>query len=277
MTQIDENARFEPWRVRDAKRSVCFRRNYKNHWLIGAALMLEAMFAKARACERIKIRGQIETLVKSKEKRRVVLDMFDDIGRSEGDYSAFLSVLKRRYQANWRRAAGRVLELLYGNCLIEERAEMRVEAESVVRNKRPRRAVLDMFDDLDMIYAPARPVFPEPEQQEPAPDIAMVPEAKVKKEQPVRRADLVRRIAEEAGLTRSVAQRALNGLISSVSSVLSIGEKVSLVGFGTFSVSSRAERQGRNPRTGERLTIAAVKIVKFKAGKALGEKIGIRR
>jgi DNA-binding protein HU-beta len=65
----------------------------------------------------------------------------------------------------------------------------------------------------------------------------------------------------------------VDGFISAVSGALSAGDKISLVGFGTFSVGVRSQREGRNPRTGETITIPESKVVKFKAGKILNEKI----
>ena len=87
------------------------------------------------------------------------------------------------------------------------------------------------------------------------------------------KADLVAKIASESGIIKSKAEKALNGLVSAVSEVLSSGGKVTLVGFGTFSVASRAQREGRNPRTGAKIKIPASKVVKFKAGKALSAKV----
>jgi DNA-binding protein HU-beta len=65
----------------------------------------------------------------------------------------------------------------------------------------------------------------------------------------------------------------LDGFISAVSGALATGDKITLVGFGTFSVGERAAREGRNPRTGEKIKIPASKTVRFKAGKALSEKV----
>ena len=83
------------------------------------------------------------------------------------------------------------------------------------------------------------------------------------------KSELVANIAEKSGLTKKDAEQALNGFISSVQEALAKGEKVQLVGFGTFEVSTRAAREGRNPQTGETMTIEASKSPKFKAGKAL--------
>ncbi len=84
---------------------------------------------------------------------------------------------------------------------------------------------------------------------------------------------LVERVADQAKLTKVDADRAIKAFISVVSDSLKIGEDVSLVGFGTFSIADRAERQGRNPKTGEVITIAAKKVVKFKPGKALKDEV----
>jgi len=64
----------------------------------------------------------------------------------------------------------------------------------------------------------------------------------------------------------------VDGFVSAVSDALATGDKITLVGFGTFSVAVRAQREGRNPRTGEKIKIPASKTVKFKAGKTLSEK-----
>ena len=87
------------------------------------------------------------------------------------------------------------------------------------------------------------------------------------------KAGLVAKIASEGGITKSQAEKALDGFVSTVSGALSGGDKITLVGFGTFSVGTRSQREGRNPRTGEVIKIAASKVVKFKAGKTLSEKI----
>ncbi len=81
--------------------------------------------------------------------------------------------------------------------------------------------------------------------------------------------ELIAEISEKAGLSKKDAEAALKAFIDSVSEELKKGGKVQLVGFGTFEVSERAARQGRNPRTGETIEITAAKTPKFKAGKAL--------
>ena len=88
------------------------------------------------------------------------------------------------------------------------------------------------------------------------------------------KAELVEKIAEQAKLTKVDAERALNAFINVVTASLKEGEDVALVGFGTFTIGDRAERQGRNPQTGDVITISAKKVVKFKPGKALKEEVG---
>jgi DNA-binding protein HU-beta len=87
------------------------------------------------------------------------------------------------------------------------------------------------------------------------------------------KADLVARIAEEAEITRHQAEKALNALMDGVQNALSNGDNVTLVGFGTFSVMSRAARKGRNPQTGREIFIPASKAPKFRAGKGLRDAI----
>ena len=83
------------------------------------------------------------------------------------------------------------------------------------------------------------------------------------------KAELITSMAEKSKLTKKDAELALKALIESVEEALEKGEKVQLVGFGTFETRERAAREGRNPRTGETMKIAASKSPKFKAGKAL--------
>ena len=85
------------------------------------------------------------------------------------------------------------------------------------------------------------------------------------------KAELVGKIANESGITKVEAEKGVDGFVAAVSGALSAGESVTLVGFGTFSVAERAQREGRNPRTGEKITVPASKVVKFKAGKGLSE------
>lgn len=83
--------------------------------------------------------------------------------------------------------------------------------------------------------------------------------------------DLIKAISEQSGISKTQATDALNAVISGITGALTAGEKVTLVGFGTFSVSERAARTGRNPATGKAIKIAAKKQVKFKAGKELDD------
>jgi DNA-binding protein HU-beta len=85
--------------------------------------------------------------------------------------------------------------------------------------------------------------------------------------------ELIERIAKDAKLTKVQATDALDSLIGGVASTLAKGGKVTLVGFGTFSVSKRKARKGRNPRTGKEITIKAKKVAKFKAGAELSKKV----
>jgi DNA-binding protein HU-beta len=87
------------------------------------------------------------------------------------------------------------------------------------------------------------------------------------------KAELIATIADEAGITKTQANTALDAFVDSVTKTLKKGDKVTLVGFGTFSVSKRAARNGRNPQTGEVIKIKARKVAKFKAGKELSGKI----
>ena len=83
------------------------------------------------------------------------------------------------------------------------------------------------------------------------------------------KADMIEQIAQAAEVSKSAAERAVDALIGAVKSSLKKGEMVTLVGFGTFYVSKRAARAGRNPRTGATLKISAARVPKFRAGKAL--------
>ena len=87
------------------------------------------------------------------------------------------------------------------------------------------------------------------------------------------KAELVAKMASAVGITKSQADKAVAGFVSAVTGALSAGDKVTLVGFGTFSVAKRAKRDGRNPRTGAKIKIPASKVAKFKAGKTLSEKV----
>lgn len=85
--------------------------------------------------------------------------------------------------------------------------------------------------------------------------------------------ELVECIAEAADISKAAAEKALNGTLAAIAETLKKGDKVTLVGFGTFSVSKRDARQGRNPQTGAAIKIPAKKVAKFKAGSKLSEAI----
>ncbi|MDQ6998864.1 MAG: HU family DNA-binding protein [Mariprofundus sp.] len=87
------------------------------------------------------------------------------------------------------------------------------------------------------------------------------------------KADLINHVAGAAGLTKGAAGDAVEAVLGGITSTLSDGDAVSLVGFGTFSVADRAARTARNPRTGEAIEVAASKAPKFKAGKALKDAV----
>lgn len=87
------------------------------------------------------------------------------------------------------------------------------------------------------------------------------------------KADLVAQIAAKANMTKAAAERSLNAMLESVQDMLAEEGKLTLTGFGTFTAETRQERQGRNPRTGEAITIAASKVVRFRPGKMLRDAI----
>lgn len=87
------------------------------------------------------------------------------------------------------------------------------------------------------------------------------------------KADLIDKIASGAGLSKADAGRALDSALDSIKKSLKKGQKVTLVGFGTFSVAKRKARKGRNPRTGEEIKIAASKTPKFTPGKMLKQAV----
>lgn len=87
------------------------------------------------------------------------------------------------------------------------------------------------------------------------------------------KADLVAAMAEKAGVSKKDAEASLKAFTDVVAEELKKGEKIQLVGFGTFEVSERTARTGRNPQTGAEMTIAASKAPKFKAGKALKDSL----
>lgn len=85
--------------------------------------------------------------------------------------------------------------------------------------------------------------------------------------------DLVSTVSERTGLTKKDSERAVNAVIDSIQGALTRGDKVALVGFGTFEVRSRKPRMGRNPQTGQSIKIPASKVPAFKAGKQLRDSI----
>lgn len=87
------------------------------------------------------------------------------------------------------------------------------------------------------------------------------------------KAELVAEVAERSGMSKKDAERAVNAVVESIEGALMKGDRVSLVGFGTFEVRERAARTGRNPRTGATLEISPSKVPAFKAGKALKESV----
>lgn len=87
------------------------------------------------------------------------------------------------------------------------------------------------------------------------------------------KAELIDAMAADADLTKADAKKALDAFIKVTTNALSSGDKLALVGFGSFSVSTRAARTGRNPQTGKELKIAAKKVVKFKPGTELANKV----
>lgn len=87
------------------------------------------------------------------------------------------------------------------------------------------------------------------------------------------KAELIGVMADEAGITKAAASDALEACLAAVAKELKKSGKLGLVGFGTFSVVKRKAREGRNPQTGKTIKIPAKKVVKFKAGKALADKV----
>lgn len=87
------------------------------------------------------------------------------------------------------------------------------------------------------------------------------------------KAELVSSVAEKTDLTKKDVEKAVTGILDTITETLARGEKVQLVGFGTFETRARAARKGRNPQTGEEIQIAATNVPVFKAGKALRESV----
>jgi DNA-binding protein HU-beta len=89
----------------------------------------------------------------------------------------------------------------------------------------------------------------------------------------VTKKELVQNIAEDAGISKTVAEKVLNAVIGEITGALSNREKVTFVGFGTFSVNERPARKGRNPKTGKEIHIPASFVPKFKPGKTLKDAV----
>ena len=87
------------------------------------------------------------------------------------------------------------------------------------------------------------------------------------------KAELIAKMAKDAKITKAAAGRALDSAVDGITKALKKGDKVTLVGFGTFSVSRRKAREGRNPQTGKPIKIKARKVAKFKAGSALSKAV----
>ena len=87
------------------------------------------------------------------------------------------------------------------------------------------------------------------------------------------KAELVAKMAKDAKISKAAAGKALNGAIGAITKALKKGDSVTLVGFGTFSVSRRKARKGRNPQTGKEIKIPARKVAKFKAGAGLRDAV----
>ncbi|MFH7320942.1 HU family DNA-binding protein [Desulfurivibrio sp. D14AmB] len=87
------------------------------------------------------------------------------------------------------------------------------------------------------------------------------------------KSELVEQMAKAGGISKAAAEKTLAGALAAVTKALKKGDKVTLVGFGTFSVAKRSARQGRNPQTGKPITIKARKVARFKAGSKLAEAV----
>ena len=87
------------------------------------------------------------------------------------------------------------------------------------------------------------------------------------------KSELVDSMASAAGISKAAAEKSLTGFLEAVTNALSSGDKVTLVGFGTFSVTNRAARQGRNPQTGKAIKIPARTVARFKPGSKLAEAV----
>ena len=85
--------------------------------------------------------------------------------------------------------------------------------------------------------------------------------------------DLVEKVAKDCDISKAVAEKAISSVMDAIMEAMSAGDKLTLVGFGTFSVAERAAREGRNPQSGKAIKIAAKKVVKFKVGSKLADSV----
>lgn len=88
------------------------------------------------------------------------------------------------------------------------------------------------------------------------------------------KAELIEKVAQENGFSKAAAEKVINSVTDNISRCLKKNDKITLTGFGTFSVSKRKARTGRNPQTGQEIKIKATKVPRFKAGKALKDVVG---
>jgi DNA-binding protein HU-beta len=95
----------------------------------------------------------------------------------------------------------------------------------------------------------------------------------IKRRQVMNKSELIAAIAAKSGLSKKDSEAALNAFVESVEEALTNGDRVQLVGFGTFEVRHRVARKGKNPQTGEEITISASDVPVFKAGKSLKDKV----
>lgn len=91
------------------------------------------------------------------------------------------------------------------------------------------------------------------------------------------KSELIAKVAEKADITKKDAEKAVAGIFSSIQEALVAGDKVQVIGFGTFEVKERAARTGRNPQTGDEIQIPASKNPSFKAGKALKDAVNVKK
>jgi len=85
--------------------------------------------------------------------------------------------------------------------------------------------------------------------------------------------NLIDKVAKDCNMSKAAADQVLNSVLGAITGAVAAGDKVTLIGFGTFSVTERAAREGRNPRTGKKIKIPAKKVVKFKAGSKLADAV----